>query len=123
MKRMRLIAFVLSLAQVGAQWIAAGAQPVQPTAVEPAAVQPAPAPASSGVDRYDVGAAAANVLWVPIKVAVCSLSFGAGAIVFGITLGAASDWTRSALEQGCVDKWLLTGNDFRPVPRYATAGQ
>ena len=132
MKRTRLIVFVLSLAQVGAQWIAAAAQPVQPTAVEPAAVRPtavepvavAPAPpASSGADRYDVGAAAANVLWVPIKIATCGLTAATGVIVFGITLGAASNWTRSAFEEGCAQKWLLTGDDFRPVPRYATAGQ
>src|SRR5262249_22951897 len=74
----------------------------------------APTPASRGVDRYDVGAAALNVIWVPVKAATCGISAGAGALAFIVTLGAARGWTASAFEEGCVHDWLLTGADLRP---------
>src|SRR5262249_24421963 len=68
------------------------------------------------VDRYDVGAAAANVLWIPVKAAVCGISAGAGAMAFVLSLGALRGWTESAFSEGCIQKWLLSGNDFRPLP-------
>jgi len=123
MKRSRLTALVLSLALVGTIPVAALAQAIQPLPPEPARVTPPPAP--HRVDRYAVGAAAANVLWVPAKVAWCGISAGTGALAFMFSLGALAGWTESALEEGCVHKWLLTGDDFRPAPAsaYAAYGQ
>jgi len=123
MKRSKLTALVLSLALVGTMPIAAPAQWIQPLPPEPARVTPPPAP--HGVDRYAVGAAAANVLWVPAKVAMCGISAGAGALAFVFSLGALGGWSESAFDEGCVRKWLLTGNDFRPGPpqAYAAYGQ
>jgi hypothetical protein len=71
--------------------------------------------ATRGFDRYDLGAAAANVLWVPFKVRTCGISAGVGALAFILTLGFARNWTESAFDEGCVRNWLLTGDDFRPM--------
>ena len=48
------------------------------------------APAQHGFDQYAIGAAAANVLWVPVKAAVCGISAGAGAMAFVLSLGACA---------------------------------
>jgi len=67
-------------------------------------------------DGYDIGAAAVNVVWVPFKIGVCAISGGLGALVFVASLGTARDWSASAFHEGCVDKWLIEGDDLRPVP-------
>ncbi len=68
------------------------------------------------VDGYTVGAAALNVLWVPFKVAECGIMSGFAVLGFVFTLGAGRDWSASALEEGCVHKWLIEGDDLRPPP-------
>ncbi|HXJ85095.1 MAG TPA: hypothetical protein VMS64_41185 [Candidatus Methylomirabilis sp.] len=59
---------------------------------------------------------AANFVWLPVKGATCAISAGAGALAFVFTLGAVRGWSESAFDEGCVQKWLLTGADFRPPP-------
>ena len=68
------------------------------------------------VDGYTVGAAALNVLWVPFKVAECGIMSGFAVLGFVFTLGAGRDWSASALEEGCVHKWLIEADDLRPAP-------
>ena len=68
------------------------------------------------VDGYTVGAAALNVLWVPFKVGQCGIMSGLAVLGFVFTLGAGRDWSASALEEGCVHKWLIEGDDLRPPP-------
>jgi len=68
------------------------------------------------VDGYMVGAAALNVLWVPFKVAECGIMSGFAVLGFVFTLGAGRDWSASALEEGCVHKWLIEADDLRPAP-------
>jgi len=116
MRRFRLVIFmvVLSLLFPGPLQLSAVGQPLQPTPT------PAATAASRGVDRYDVGAAALNVIWIPVKAATCGISAGAGALAFIVTLGAVRGWTVSAFEEGCVEKWLVTGADLRPSPELAT---
>ena len=72
--------------------------------------------ASQPVDGYTVGAAALNVLWVPFKVAECGIMSGFAVLGFVFTLGAGRDWSASALEEGCVHKWLIEPDDLRPAP-------
>jgi len=72
--------------------------------------------ASRPVDGYTVGAAALNVLWVPFKVAECGIMSGFAVLGFVFTLGAGRDWSASALEEGCLHKWLIEGDDLRPPP-------
>jgi|SRR5262245_24074076 len=72
--------------------------------------------AARPVDGYTVGAAALNVLWVPFKVAECGIMSGFAVLGFAFTLGAGRDWSASALEEGCVHKWLIEGDDLRPPP-------
>jgi len=122
MTRGRLAAFALSLLLIAASTITASAQP--PAPVQPPDNPPAAAgPAARSFDGYDVGAIAANVLWVPFKAGTCAISAGAGALAFIFSLGAAAPWTESAFDEGCVRKWVLTGDDFRPAPTARYAGQ
>src|SRR5262249_8527243 len=72
--------------------------------------------ASRQMDGYTVGAAALNVLWVPFKVAECGIMSGFAGLGFVFALGASRDWSASALEEGCVRKWLIEGDDLRPPP-------
>jgi hypothetical protein len=78
---------------------------------------------SPPMDGYTVGAAALNVLWVPFKVAECGIMSGFAVLGFVFTLGAGRDWSASALEEGCVHKWLIEGNDLRPAPPMAPPGE
>src|SRR5262250_2345325 len=75
------------------------------------------------VDGYTVGAAALNVLWVPFKVGECGIMSGFAVLGFVFTLGAGRDWSASALEEGCVHKWLIQGDDLRPPPPLAPPGE
>jgi hypothetical protein len=104
---------VLSIAASGMLQSAALAQtpPESPTAPETA---PVPRQAGARIDAYDVGAAAANVLWVPFKIGQCGIGAGVGIVGFVLTLGFARDWTLSAMEEACARDWLLSGDDFRP---------
>lgn len=70
---------------------------------------------AGGVDGYDVGAAAVNVVWIPFKIGVCGVSSGLAALAFIATLGTGRDWSASVFEEGCVHKWLIQGDDFRPA--------
>ena len=79
--------------------------------------------ASRPVDGYTVGAGALNVLWVPFKVAECGIMSGFAVLGFIFTLGAGRDWSASALEEGCVHKWLIQGDDLRPPPPLAPPGE
>ena len=113
----RLIAttLVLSLTLGGSFHARAWAQ--SPMSTEHTETLPAQASAASrGMDRYDIGAAAMNVLWLPIKASFCGMAAGAGALVFLVSFGTARGWTESAFDEGCVQNWLLTGADIRPMP-------
>jgi hypothetical protein len=79
--------------------------------------------ASRQMDGYTVGAAALNVLWVPFKVAECGIMSGFAVLGFVFTLGAGREWSASALEEGCVRKWLIEGDDLRPPPPPAPPGE
>src|SRR5215470_1655558 len=72
--------------------------------------------ASRPVDGYTVGAAALNVLWVPFKLAECGIMSAFAVLAFIFPLGAGRDWSASALEEGCVHKWLIEADDLRPPP-------
>jgi hypothetical protein len=92
------------------------ADPVRPLAMaqEPASMPPASHP--SRPDAYDVGAAFANVAWVPLRVGWCGVSAGFGLVVLAATVGTTRAWVASIFDQACMDKWLLNGDDFRPAP-------
>jgi hypothetical protein len=72
-------------------------------------------------DAYDIGAGFANVAWIPTKAAWCGVSAGFGLVVLLVTFGAAREWVTSVLDEGCVQKWLLTGADLRP-PSFDSTG-
>ena len=55
-------------------------------------------------------------LWVPFKVAERGIMSGFAVLGFVFTLGAGRDWSASALEEGCVHKWLIEADDLRPAP-------
>ena len=114
--RLTIRAIALFLVLSGSVPIRAWAQQPPVTPVESPGAQTAAPAGPHGVDRYDVGAAAANVLWLPFKAGVCGISAGLGAMVFLVTLGAARGWSESAFDEGCIENWLITGADLRPMP-------
>lgn len=90
--------------------LAAAAPAQQPTPPPPAA------PASASPDAYDVGAGFANVLVVPGKAVLCTLSGVTGFVLLAVTFGSAYRAAARAAEQGCAGKWYVTGDDLRPTP-------
>ena len=92
------------------------AGPFRPLATAQGPASTAPASQSSRPDGYDVGAAFANVVWVPLRVGWCGVSAGFGLIVLAATVGTTRAWVASIFDQACLDKWLLNGDDLRPAP-------
>jgi hypothetical protein len=124
----RLTASVLALVLAGSSQVRAMAQaPIQTQQIESRqAGQPptgSPSPAPRAFDKYDLGAAAANVLWVPFKAGTCGITAGVGVLAFILTLGAVRSWTESAVDEGCIRNWLLIGDDFRPMSAPGVSGQ
>ena len=93
----------------------------QPAAQPPALMQETLKMASqasdSGKGAYDVGAGLANVAYVPGKMIVCGLGAVAGVALLLVTLGSAYKAAAAVGEEGCGGKWVLTGNDLRPIQR------
>jgi hypothetical protein len=124
----RSVATVVLSAMLSALLPSAPAQGQAPPTAPGAPASPQ-SPGSEGdgmgrpMDGYTVGAAALNVLWVPFKVAECGIMSGFAVLGFVFTLGAGRDWSASALEEGCVHKWLIEGNDLRPAPPMAPPGE
>ena len=113
----RLLAAMLVLSLILGGFAHTRAWAQSPVSTEQTETLPVQAPAASrGIDRYDIGAAAMNVLWLPIKASVCGIAAGAGALVFLVSFGTARGWTESAFDEGCIQNWLLTGADIRPMP-------
>ena len=86
---------------------------------------PIPAPAddrpAAHPNAYDVGAAFANVVWVPTRLMWCGVSAGMALTALVATLGTARDWAASAFEESCLRGWLLTGDDLRGPTEAAPA--
>ncbi len=63
---------------------------------------------------YDVGAAGANLFYIPGKVGLCALGIGVGMAILALTFGSGYRGAAGAGREGCGGKWVLTGNDMRP---------
>ena len=64
---------------------------------------------------YDVGAALADIFYIPGKAFTCALGLGAGIAVLAISFGTAYRFAVEAGQEGCGGKWVLTGKDLRPL--------
>ena len=73
-----------------------------------------PFPDRSHNVAYDVGAALADGIYIPGKVAVCVLGIVVGTGILAITLGSGYRLAAAAGNEGCGGKWFLTGRDLRP---------
>jgi len=71
-------------------------------------------PSERNPGAYDVGAAGANLFYIPGKVGLCVLGIGVGMAILGVTLGSGYRWAASAGQEGCGGRWVLTGKDLRP---------
>ncbi len=91
----------------------------QPAAQQPDLMQDAlktANPSHSGTSgAYDVGAGLANVAYVPGKVLVCGLGVVAGVALLVLTVGSGYKAAAAVGEEGCGGKWVLKGDDLRPV--------
>lgn len=110
------LAVVLSLVVSGPLApLAAAQQPAQPDLMQEAVKTTQRTQDGSGL--YDVGAGLANVAYIPGKVFVCGLGVVAGTVLLLISLGSGYRAAAAAGEEGCGGKWVLTGDDLRPMPR------
>jgi len=66
---------------------------------------------------YDVGAGIANAAYIPGKAFLCGLGIVAGTLALLLTFGSAYRTAAAVGEEGCGGRWVLTGDDLRPVPR------
>ncbi len=66
-------------------------------------------------DGYDVGAGVINAVRGPGKAVVCLTGVAAGIVVFALTFGSAYQGAAAAVREGCGGKWVITGDDLRPV--------
>ena len=83
----------------------------QPALVE---VMPVEAPAGSRADVYDVGAGVLTVARMPFNATLCGLGALGGSVLFLLTFGSAYRATTRMVEEGCVHRWVLRGDDLRP---------
>ncbi len=110
------VAVVLSLVVSGPLApLAAAQQPAQPDLMQEAVKTTQRT--ESGSAAYDVGAGLANVAYIPGKAFVCGLGVMAGTVLLLISLGSGYRAAAAAGEEGCGGKWVLTGDDLRPMPR------
>src|SRR5262245_28644268 len=113
-------------------------EPAQPQPAQPQPAQPEPAPAQPQLyqgsvqaqpapeplpttpihktDAYDVGANIMNVVGVPLKAGVCAIGTIFAAALFLMTAGNAQA-TTAVVEEGCMGRWTVTGDDIRPHTR------
>jgi len=93
-------------------------QPASPAAAPPPGVvvemvTPDPPPVR-GRDIYDVGAGVVTVAKAPFNVALCALGGGLGTALFLLTFGSAYKASTRVIEEGCAQRWILSGDDLRP---------
>jgi len=95
----------------------------QPAPTTPAAQQPPSPmdvprqdPRESESAAYDVGAAVANVFYVPGKGFLCFLGGAVGVFVMVVSFGSQPKTAAYFAREGCGGKWILTGDDIRPDP-------
>jgi len=93
-------------------------QPASPAAAPPPGVvvemvTPDPPPVR-GRDIYDVGAGVVTVAKAPFNVVLCALGGGLGTALFLLTFGSAYKASTRVIEEGCAQRWILSGDDLRP---------
>lgn len=108
----RSLAFVLAITLLLTGPLAPLAWAQQPRPAEEAAK----APEAKGTDPYKVGAVAVNVVRVPGKALLCTLSGGVAFVALLITFGTAHRTAAWAIEQGCGGPWTITAQDLK-APR------
>ena len=101
-----------------AQIPAAPPMPPMPPTEQPVVQQPQdlPEPESRLAESaaYNVGAAIANVFYIPGKGLLCGLGGAAGIFIMIVSVGSAPKPAAYFAREGCGGKWILTGDDLRP---------
>jgi hypothetical protein len=67
-------------------------------------------------DVYDAGAMAITVIGMPLKAVICAAGGVAGLGLLLVTFGSAHRASTHVVEEGCGQKWIVTGDDIRPDP-------
>ena len=79
-------------------------------------VTPARPPGPRGPDAYDVGAGVMTVIGMPLKGIVCFLGGVTGLTLYIATFGSADRASAAIVREGCVQRWIVRGDDIRPDP-------
>jgi hypothetical protein len=85
-----------------------------PSGVVVEMVTPEPQPATHGRDIYDVGAGVVTAAKAPFNVVLCGLGGIVGTSLFLLTFGSSYKASTRVIEEGCAQKWIVTGDDLRP---------
>ena len=76
---------------------------------------PADEPAGAGATA---AAAVSDVFYVPGKAIVCGVSGVLWVAAMAVTLGALYNEAANFVKGGCGGRWVLTGEDIKPVKSY-----
>ena len=101
------------LSEAFAQQPASQLAPPSGVVVEMVTPEPEPEP-TRGRDIYDVGAGVVTVAKAPFNVALCGLGGIFGTSLFLLTFGSAYKASTRVIEEGCAQKWIVSGDDLRP---------
>ena len=66
-------------------------------------------------DLYSVGAGVFTVARIPLNIGLCALGTVVGSGLFLGTFGSGYRTSTRVFEEGCAQKWLIRGDDLRPV--------
>jgi hypothetical protein len=93
----------------------------QPAPARPDLIQesikatPGETPERVGPTGYEVGAALADLFYVPGKTFLCALGLGVAGAILVVTFGSGYRTAARMGEEGCGGKWLLRGKDLQPA--------
>jgi len=110
-----MLAAMILLGSVPAVSVAQQPPPPPPPVLMPDVVKDDDSATLRPFDLYSVGAGVFTVARIPLNIGLCALGTVVGSGLFLVTLGSAYRASTRVFEEGCAQKWLVRGDDLRPV--------
>ena len=110
-----MLAAMILLGSVPAVSVAQQPPPSPPPVLMPDVVKDDDSATLRPFDLYSVGAGVFTVARIPLNIGLCALGTVVGSGLFLVTLGSAYRASTRVFEEGCAQKWLVRGDDLRPV--------
>jgi hypothetical protein len=103
--------------------LAVAQQPAQQPDLFQEAIKASSGTTESETLAYDVGAGAANVVFVPGKAITCAMGVVMGGGLLALTLGAAYKSATAVAREVCGGKWYLQGDDLKGTDSIPGSGE